>query len=104
MSDQISILNRIKLNLGISHDKLDNEIEKRIASGRKDLMRLGVTESKANSDDELVSDGLIAFVCMWLASDPGERDGWEKSWQIISVALKDSSEYYEESEYVQRNN
>ena len=94
----VTIKDRIKLHLGITHDKLDQEIEARIASGRKDPIRLGVTENMANGDDELVCDGLISFVCMWQASDPGERDGWERSWQIISTALKDSSAYYEESE------
>ena len=93
-----TIKERIKLNLGISHDKLDDEIDARIAAGRKELKRLGITAVKANSEDELISDGLIAFVCMWHASDSTERSGWDRSWQIISTALKDSSAYYEESE------
>ena len=93
-----SLKDRIKLNLGISHDKLDDEIDARVAAGRKELIRIGVTQAKANGNDELVLDGLIAFACMRLASDEKERDLWERSWDITSTALKDSSAYYEESE------
>lgn len=91
----IGVLKRCKNNLGISHNKLDCEIRARIATGRKELKRLGVTNEKANSNDELVVDGLIAFTCMKLASDKQEREGWERSWDIISTSLKNSSEYTE---------
>lgn len=87
---------RIKLYLGITHNKLDNEIGERIASCERELVRLGVSSSKATSGDELIKDAIIAFVCMWMASDKDEREGWERSWQIISTALKDSSGYREE--------
>lgn len=93
-----SVKDRIKVNLGISHNKLNDEIDARIAAGRKELIRIGVTEEKANGSDELVTDGLISFVCMRLASDEKERALWERAWDITSTALKDSSAYYEESE------
>lgn len=93
-----SLRDRIKLNLGISHEKLDDEIDARIAAGRRELIRIGVTETMANGNDELVCDGLIDFVCMRLASDDKEREGWERAWDITSVNLMNSSEYYEESE------
>ena len=48
--------------------------------------------------DELVTDGLIDFVCMRMASDEKERALWERAWDITSTALKDTSAYYEESE------
>ena len=93
-----SLRDRIKLNLGISHDRLDDEIDARIAAGRRELISIGVTETMANSNDELVSDGLIDFVCMRLASDDKERDLWERAWDIVSVSLMNTSAYYEESE------
>ena len=93
-----SIRDRIKVNLGISHDELNDEIDARIATGRKELARIGVTEEMANSEDELVTDGLIDFVCMRLASDDKERDLWERAWDIVSVSLMNTSAYYEESE------
>ena len=93
-----SLRDRIKLNLGISHDRLDDEIDARIAAGRRELIRIGVTETMANSNDELVSDGLIDFVCMRLAADDKERDLWERAWDIVSVSLMNTSAYYEESE------
>ena len=93
-----SITDRIKVNLGISHDELNDEIEARIATGRRELARIGVTEEMANSEDELVTDGLIDFVCMRMASDEKERALWERAWDITSTALKDTSAYYEESE------
>lgn len=90
------IANRIKINLGITHTALDDEITARIGSGRKEYTRLGITENKATGNDPLIVDGLIAYVCKTLASDKSEREGWDRSWQIISTALKDSSDYYEE--------
>lgn len=93
-----TLRNRIKLNLGITHNALDNEIDSRVASGRREYIRLGITQAKANGNDDLIIDGLIAFTCKVLASDKTEREGWERSWQIISTALKDSSAYYEVSE------
>ena len=93
-----SVKDRVKVNLGISHNKLDDEIDARIAAGRKELIRIGVTETMANSSDELVTDGLIDFACMRLASDETERQLWERAWDITSTALKDSSASYEESE------
>ena len=38
-----SITDSIKVNLGISHDELNDEIDARIATGRKELARIGVT-------------------------------------------------------------
>lgn len=93
-----SLRDRIKLNLGISHEKLDDEIDARIGAGRRELIRIGVTDAMANSNDELVLDALIDFVCMRLASDDKERDLWERAWDITSVSLMNSSAYYEESE------
>lgn len=89
---------RIKLYLGITHNKLDNEINERISSCERELARLGISSAKIENEDELINDGIIAFVCMWMASDKDEREGWERSWQIISTALKDSSGYREELE------
>ena len=93
-----SLKDRIKLNLGISHERLDDEIDARIGAGRRELIRIGVTDAMANSNDELVLDALIDFVCMRLASDDKERDLWERAWDITSVSLMNSSAYYEESE------
>lgn len=87
---------RIKLNLGITHEALDSEITARIESGKKEYIRLGISREKATGDDPLINDGLIAFVCKTLASDKAEREGWDRSWQIISTALKDTSAYHEE--------
>lgn len=93
-----SVRDRIKINLGIKHNKLDDEIDARIAAGRRELIRIGVTGTMANSKDELVTDALIDFACMRLASDEKERALWDRAWDITSTALKDSSAYYEESE------
>lgn len=87
---------RIKLNLGITHAALDSEIAARIESGRMEYIRLGISREQAIGDDPLINDGLIAFVCKTLASDKAEREGWDRSWQIISTALKDTSAYHEE--------
>lgn len=96
MSNNVALKERVKLNLGISHKSLDDEIIAKIKSGRAELKRLGILGDLANGNNALIQDALIAYVCKTLASSPDEREGWERSWQISSTALKDTSEFYEE--------
>lgn len=62
------MLERIKKVMRIGHTVLDSEITKYIETARAELVRAGVDEEKAASEsDALITDAIIAFVCMKLS-------------------------------------
>lgn len=91
----MSVKDSVKKQIGISHDKLDSEIERLERTARAELIRLGITEEKAKSiDDSLIEEAVIDFICKFMASDENDRNLWERAWDIASHQLKNSKNYH----------
>ena len=82
---------RAKTQLRISHNLLDSEIDSNIATARAELIRLGVSEPKAQSDDALIDDAVLAFVMYKMADRDNEKRF--EAWQYQADCLRKSSAY-----------
>lgn len=60
----MAILDTVKIAQRIRHDKLDDELTRQIAAARLELSRVGVSETRANSDDGLIIEAIVTY-CLW---------------------------------------
>lgn len=60
----MTILERCKKALRISHDSLDDVIEQDISAARLEMRRVGIPESVANSDHDLIHMAILPYVLM----------------------------------------
>ena len=87
----MSIQERVKTALRISHDRLDDEILETIETARSELIRSGVALDKANADDPLVKDAIVAFCMSKMAS--ADNDKYAESFQYQQDNLRKSTGY-----------
>lgn len=81
-----TIFDKVKLALRISHTLLDGEINDVIASARSELIRAGVNETYANSDDELVETAIKTYALSYYATDKeAERYGESFKYQCDNL-------------------
>lgn len=91
----MTMLEKVKISLRISHTKLDNDILDTIASARTELVRVGVDPSVANADDnELVNMCIKTYCLMIYAVDMTQREGYQKSFELQLDNLRKSVDYY----------
>lgn len=90
----MAILDDVKVVLRISHNKLNSEIESRIAEAQADLVRVGVDSAKVSAaTDALVSGAIKTYCRMKFTDDLKEIEGLEKSYMTQVEALRRSSGY-----------
>lgn len=87
------LLLAIKTRLRISHNKLDNEINETLKTGRNELVRVGVNTNKAFSDDSLIENALKVWCQMNFTDDTTKYDMFSKSWQYQIDNLRKSQGY-----------
>lgn len=88
------MLEEIKTILGISHTKFDSEITSDIAVARAELIRSGVTSTKANSlDDTLINKAIKSYCCSQRADNEKLADGYRESWLYQVENLRKSKGY-----------
>ena len=80
----------IKLYLRISHNLLDDEIEKVIASARQEMIRAGVASSVANGLDtesvEIVETAIKTYAKMYYAdTKDGEKYAESFKYQLDNI-------------------
>lgn len=63
------MLELIKQELRISHDKLDSSIELAIASARAEMVRAGVPSSVAEDEDNVLITQAISAYCKYVLTD-----------------------------------
>lgn len=91
-----TIQDKVKLALRISHNLLDAEITDVIASARSELVRAGVDETKANSDDEIIETAIKTYALAYYASDVKDAERYQESFKYQCDCLRKS--YPEEEE------
>lgn len=86
------MLERIKTILRISHDKLDIEIENNVSTARAELIRVGVMEQMAESEDILIQNAIISF-CLSAMGDEKNSQQYDMSWEYQRDNLRKSRKY-----------
>lgn len=88
------MLDKVKLALRISHNFLDGAIEDSIDAARSEMIRSGILESKANSDDNLICQAIVTY-CMSIHANVSDLalDRYNQSWLYQLDCLRKSSEY-----------
>ena len=84
-----TIFDKVKLALRISHNLLDGEITEVIASARLELIRAGVDETYANSDDELLETALKTYALAYYSTDK-EAERYNESFKYQCDCLRKS--------------
>lgn len=83
------MLNRIKTNMLITHDKLDSVIQNNIDACLIDLKRMGVVPKEK---DELITKA-VELYCKWQLNFCGEGEKYEKAYYKLSDALALCGDY-----------
>lgn len=76
-----------------SANALLEEIQYKISVARAELIRLGITEEKVNSDDELISNVIVKYVTSEMASVESERDKAFEAFRVCCDELRKSTDY-----------
>lgn len=82
----ITIFDKVKLALRISHDLLNDEINEVIASARQEMIRAGVdadvvNETAGETTNELVESAIKAYALEYYTRDVKEADRYAISFQ-----------------------
>lgn len=93
----MTILEKVKLALRISHNLLDAEITDVIASARQELIRAGVDKSVAESNIELVETAIKTYALEYYASDEKEANRYGESFKYQCDCLRKSTIAVEQS-------
>ncbi len=89
------MLDTVKMALRISHISLDNEITRLIAVARLELIRVGILEAMANSEDDGLINQAIVTYCLSKMSDGTKSEKYEESFVLLTDELRKSSGYFE---------
>ena len=86
----MTILEKVKLALRISHNLLDNEIADVITSARQELKRAGVKETKAEGGDEIVETAIKTYALAYYSSDVKDSERYNESFKYQCDCLRKS--------------
>lgn len=88
----MALLDTVKTAKRIKHDKLDAEITRLISAARAEMKRAGVSETKAQEDDDLINQAIVTY-CLMEMSTGDVHDRYELSWNIQVDQLRKSEDY-----------
>ena len=90
----LTVLEKAKKALRISHDVLDDMITDTIATARAEMVRNGIAQSKSEDDtDKLITTAIVTYVLFVHGNDQKLKDGYEKSWLFQLDNLRKSQAY-----------
>ena len=84
-----SVITALRLGKSAS-EALSDEIERNINTARAELIRAGVSEGLANSENKLVENAIIAF-CLMNMSSQKMREQYEQSWEYQMDCIRKST-------------
>lgn len=87
------MLDKVKLALGLTTSVFDTDIEENIAAARAELIRSGVSASKANSDTDALITKAIKTFCQKEYYEGNEARRYETSFKYQLECLRKSAEY-----------
>ena len=86
----LTITDKVKLALRISHNLLDAEIADIITSARLELTRAGVDETYANGDTEDVETAIRTYALAYYSSDVKDSERYDNSFKYQCDCLRKS--------------
>lgn len=86
----MTIDQKVKLALRISHTLLDAEISDVIESARAELVRAGVDSDFAYSSAEIVETAIKTYALAYYASDNKDAERYQKSFEYQCDCLRKS--------------
>lgn len=76
------MLEKIKVALRIGHKKLDNDIMETIKIAQAEMIRLGISESKAKDEgDSLIFSAIKTYCLSVYINDEKRAQGFFESWK-----------------------
>lgn len=87
----MTMLNKVKTALRISHTFLDDDIEDTIATARAELIRSGCPAELAESNNDLIQMAIKTYCQFVYADDTKLADGYFKSWQYQMDNIRKST-------------
>ena len=88
----MALLDIVKLSLGISHTKLDTDIQESIDACKLDLGRVGVRQAK--DTDPLIVQAIKLF-CKWQYNFQGQADRYERAYSGLRDSMALCGDYNE---------
>ena len=87
--EPLTIMDKVKLALRISHTLLDAEITDVIASARQELKRAGVNPDKADGNDEIIETAIKTYALAYYATTK-DAERYEESFKYQCDCLRKS--------------
>lgn len=87
----MTMLEKVKKALRISHDYLNEDIEDTINTARAELIRSGVDKAIAEGDSDLVQMAIKTYCLFVYSDDQKKTDGYWKSWQYQLDCIRKST-------------
>lgn len=78
----MTMLNKVKIALRISHTYLDDDIEDTIQTARAELIRSGCPSDVAESNLDIIQMAIKTYCQFVYSDDVKQTDGYWKSWQF----------------------
>lgn len=78
-------LDKIKLTLRISHDKLDEDLQADIAAALADLRRVGIVH--AGEEDPLIFNAIKLYCRSTNTNDPTKAAEWLRRYEDLKACL-----------------
>lgn len=89
----MAILDEVKLDIRISHNKLDSSIAAYIDAAKAEMARAGIISSAIVETDPLISEAIKTYCKYKFASDMKMREGFFLSWEYQVDCLRKSTGY-----------
>ena len=93
MATTLTILDKAKLKLRISHNVLDLIIQDEIDSAKAEMERAGIEESNIVDTDPLIEQAILTYVQYLHTEDEKMKDGFFVSWQYQLDCLRKTEDY-----------
>ncbi|MBO4376148.1 MAG: hypothetical protein J5811_02510 [Lachnospiraceae bacterium] len=88
----MAVLDIVKSDLRIMHEDLDDALTTQIYTARAEMKRVGIKESIADDESNLLVTAAIVSYCRMLnANNTAEADMNERSWKYQLDCLRKSS-------------
>lgn len=84
------MLDKIKLALRISHNKLDDDIQHNITAALLDMQRVGIKVD--DKPDDIICSACEMYI-KWQYDYLGKGTQWERNYTLLRNALSQSSNY-----------
>lgn len=94
MVDVSTIKNRLRIN----HSKLDDQLAQDIETAKAELVRVGISETAVNNENDPLIDYAIISYCMWAESSDDRADSYKIQWFQRKDELRKTPKYQVESE------